>query len=917
MASKFTFLPDARSALVAAASDPAAGVTRRNASLSVAVTANGAVAGTPVALSAELLDAGDVIAVDPRMIARVDPRPAATAFEPNYMPLIEFVDADFPWRYSLDTGTPGRRKPWLVLVALTADEFTFVDSGTAPLPRIRVAQPARSLPDLAQSWAFAHVHVSTDGTATPLDQFMRAHPERHYARLLCPRKLAPNTGYTLFLVPVFEAGRLRGCGESSAPAPFNALAWSASSGPVDLPVYFQSRFETSVLEDFELLVRKLKPYHVSPDDPVAKPAIAFAGEPGYYADYHSDTASFEIQDALVKSGATVQPFNTDPALTPRLTATLAASIAGESVPASEDGPEADDPLVAMPAYGWRFRQETAPSEAKAQAGEWFDRVSLDLKFRHAAGLGAETVRRNQEQFAAICWQQYADIVGVNQRLSQLKTAAVLTARLSVRHFEKLAPNTAIALAQPLHATAAFAAGTTVATVLRNAGIPASMNSRSLRFAAGKRARTVTAGPAAPASPASPAVALRMRAVPMPDVVAPSAGTVFQPLSRELPAPVLGTFTQIFDIALLEEPKPDQPLAVGVHTVDKGAVAGALAAALKGLPSRKAAFTLSGLSAAETSALEPVQRSPIVPVPLADRLAVFAASSLLRNHDALPPNSVAIVEENRAFVEAFLVGANHEMNNELRWREFPTDMRGTIFARFWNHRRAPDDPLGDDIPAIRNWAGRLGTNFAPHDDGQANFVLLLRSDFVRKLGAVEIVLTRLKAGATVWAPENVDNFPASFTGLVGADTAYYGFDIPRETVLAAPGKFFFAIYEPAGAFRFGLDIATAAVRRARFGYRSAALPFALRAMGRTVGENPVPRHLQVFAPPILTGPTKWNDLSWKDMVLNEAGYVDFAQTNPGVSEPPALWSAARTSASVARSFMQKPVAAVISATRVLQ
>jgi hypothetical protein len=107
MASKFTFLPDARSALVAAASDPAAGVTRRNASLSVAVTANGAVAGTPVALSAELLDAGDVIAVDPRMIARVDPRPAATAFEPNYMPLIEFVDADFPWRYSLDTGTPG------------------------------------------------------------------------------------------------------------------------------------------------------------------------------------------------------------------------------------------------------------------------------------------------------------------------------------------------------------------------------------------------------------------------------------------------------------------------------------------------------------------------------------------------------------------------------------------------------------------------------------------------------------------------------------------------------------------------------------------------------------------------------------------------------------------------------------------
>ena len=81
----------------------------------------GDVAAVP--LSAELLDAGDVVGVDPRMIARVDPRQAATSFEPNYMPLIEFVDADFPWRYSLDTAASGRRKPWLVLIALKADEF--------------------------------------------------------------------------------------------------------------------------------------------------------------------------------------------------------------------------------------------------------------------------------------------------------------------------------------------------------------------------------------------------------------------------------------------------------------------------------------------------------------------------------------------------------------------------------------------------------------------------------------------------------------------------------------------------------------------------------------------------------------------------------------------------------------------------
>ncbi|MEL7162490.1 MAG: hypothetical protein AAFN92_17160, partial [Bacteroidota bacterium] len=39
--------------------------------------------------------------------------------------------------------------------------------------------------------------------------------------------------------------------------------------------------------------------------------------------------------------------------------------------------------------------------------------------------------------------------------------------------------------------------------------------------------------------------------------------------------------------------------------------------------------------------------------------------------------------NRAFVEAFLLGANHELAGELRWREFPTDLRGSYFRNFWD------------------------------------------------------------------------------------------------------------------------------------------------------------------------------------------------------------------------------------------
>jgi len=374
--------------------------------------------------------------------------------------------------------------------------------------------------------------------------------------------------------------------------------------------------------------------------------------------------------------------------------------------------------------------------------------------------------------------------------------------------------------------------------------------------------------------------------------------------------------ELFNLAILETPQPDPPLAISVHAVDTAALVGALATTYKSLPAKKVLGTIAGLSAVEATTMEPIQRSPVVPIPLADELTKFAPSSLLRNREAQPPNTLAVVAENRAFIEAFLVGANHEMNNELRWREFPTDMRSTILARFWNHRRAPNDPLGDDIPPIRDWSGVLGQNFTALDDGQADFAVLVRSDFIRKLGVVEVVLTRLRDGVTTWAPDGVDSFPASFSGLLGLDTAYYGFGIARETVLATPGRFFFAIYEPAGALRFGLDIATAGVRRARFPFATAALPFSLNAVGRVIGANPVPAHLRL-GQAVTGSAATWNDLSWADMVLSGSAYVDFSATNPVVTEPPALWSASRTSASVARSFLQKPVAAVISAARVLE
>ena len=48
----------------------------------------------------------------------------------------------------------------------------------------------------------------------------------------------------------------------------------------------------------------------------------------------------------------------------------------------------------------------------------------------------------------------------------------------------------------------------------------------------------------------------------------------------------------------------------------------------------------------------------------------------------PNDFIMAVQTNPRFVEALMVGANHEMGREMLWQGFPTDQRGTPFQHFW-------------------------------------------------------------------------------------------------------------------------------------------------------------------------------------------------------------------------------------------
>jgi hypothetical protein len=465
----------------------------------------------------------------------------------------------------------------------------------------------------------------------------------------------------------------------------------------------------------------------------------------------------------------------------------------------------------------------------------------------------------------------------------------------------------LALAEPIADLTRLPSGLTLGQTLSQSGVPASYASRSLLRVASKRAaRPMSTTHAAPPgvvapTPLLPGTPARASAAPSPAAAAMGAE------SRRRISDLFG------DDAVLDTRLPP-PRAIAVNPIAIEPAKSAALALFAALPNRKANVRLGGLAAIEYENLDTIMRSPVVSDPLVELLRVFDSRAVLRGADALPNNTVLVLKENRAFTESFLLGANHEMNNELRWREFPTDMRGTVFRRFWDRKRAPDDPAGDDIPEIHRWTQALGANYPPHDADRAEaLVLLIRGDLVRKYGMILAVLNH--APATTFAVgQGVDHSPI-FAGRLGTDVCYFGFDIPRETVTSDKARYFFVLFEAPGQVRFGLDVATAAVRRDRFAFTKAALSFPVAAMGRSATQPLLPPHLRT-GKAANAQPNGWDELSWSHMRVDSAGYVDALASAPAVSATPEYWSAGRDSASIARSFWQKPIAVVVPAARLL-
>ena len=183
------FLPWARGGIAAGVPDAAAdGGIRASVTASVHVETS---SGTrDVDARIHLYGPGDALGLDARQVVRTDPLSNTSEFEPNYLAAIEFDDAALPWMLSPDA-TPdsaapdGKLRPWACASwSSTPTARRSIRRRTA-LPRLRVSDAPRQLPNLAEAWAWAHAQVTGGGRRGPSE----APPEQTLSRLLSPRRL--------------------------------------------------------------------------------------------------------------------------------------------------------------------------------------------------------------------------------------------------------------------------------------------------------------------------------------------------------------------------------------------------------------------------------------------------------------------------------------------------------------------------------------------------------------------------------------------------------------------------------------------------------------------------------------------------------------------------------------------------------
>jgi hypothetical protein len=764
---------------------------------------------------------GDIVGFDATAVRRTWPAAGSDSAEPNYFPLVEFADADLPWRYTPDATAGDHLLPWMCLIVAQENEIGSV----VPAGRDRhlgaVTLSNAPLPDPAQSWAWAHAQVLPDAPVADLDPptiagILQQHPERSSARLLCPRQLHPQISYQAFVVPTFERGRAAGLGDDS-PSDVARLApaWHVGQSLVTLPFYFNWSFRTGEAGDFASLAAKLTPVGDVPEK-VWKRQIAVS-PPG------ADPPNWQVVDL---EGILVPHDPNIPAWSSIDANGFTTAIAGRI--------DAAGNRLEPPLYG---RWLAAASSLSTATPPWVRQLNADPRTRVAAGVGTTIVQTEQQQLLTGAWAQVEGVRAVNNRLRLAQLARELALRVYTRHLSRLTGDAFLQVSAPLHARVR-SGGSTVAAQLGASPVAAGAlmpawrrTSRPFGSLGARQGR-----PRRPPVPPGDGAVARMNSgalsiVPAPPQTPPGTsgaavrlGDLNAVFKRVTKTPENLQTTQLpHDFVLrdatthaaaaaqgfaraairLMEQLADPPSAgATLLSVNLDGTHNAIASGLHPVTTIEAplARRLRSVPAGprRTDPIEPVLAAPEFPQPMYRPLTDLGREWLLPGLDQFP-QGVAVFFTNWTFVESFLVGLNHEMARKLLWNGYPTDQRGTYFRHFWDIGSRIDGTSDPDIDPIHTWSAPLGKNRKQSVDP---LVLVVRGELIRRYPNVIVYAAQAEPdGSGGRQPGSKEEHPLFF-GRVDPDVALFGFNLDAAVARGDPG-YFFVLQEHPSEPRFGL------------------------------------------------------------------------------------------------------------------
>lgn len=875
------FVPWARTGLIAAVTniDPLTGELPRRATFTVSASVNGR-PGKELGL--RLLGPADFSGLDPEnkvLAVRSQPTDNAIEVEPNYFCTVDLFSPYAPWLFTPAAPNKDRLRPWLVLVVVSA-RTSSLDHDVALLPVLHVGDVSLELPDLSQSYAWAHAQV-TD----PADLTADTPVPTSVSRLLCPRQLESRTTYIAAVVPAFDLGRLAGLGLPVPPSEKLRPAWDVTvGGPLDLPVHHWWTFTTGDDGDYQSLVSRLRRMELT-GETVTGRNVSVPGEPGFLP----PLPGWQFPGAL---GLCPDPLPGTSFTTP-----LVRLIDGQLALPGHPLPP--------PLYG---RWHAADPQLGSAQKPWLRRLNLDPRYRAAAAVGTRLVQEHQETLMTAAWQQIGQVEAANALLRQGQLArhagTVLHQRLAALPSPVLLQIASPALTRVVTGTP----GRTIAAQVAASRIPPVMLSAAFRRILrprgplGRHSGADASGLLTLVNDGEIVVTARPKPdglVSLDDGTAPEA-TPWCAISPEL---LLAQYGHVRPPASSEqwgtmiklaaeqqrrmppcEPDTRSRPALPVNAVITGLIE-AIRPSLT-IPARMRSRIKGPPGWQPADPLEPIMAAPRIDTPVVRDLVALAPDLLLPGIADLPNDAVSAVSTNRRFIEALMVGINHEMARELLWRGYPTDQRGTCMHRFWDKTASLAGPA-DDIPDIdHRWDGELGTHVRGDTD---QVVLLIRGEVLRRYPKTVVYAARAEwangrrrpVQPTGSPPEGEDypeRYPA-FSGTIPPDITYVGFDLPTDARGdAEPAKnrpgWFFVLQQPPAQSRFGLNA-------------------------------------NVSANVLGTGP---GDLSWPAVSTTSSGHIDLTGPLKGLTVDG--WGPDATSADLAAWTEQKPYRVCIHASDLL-